>query len=63
MRETQTDMKAIIFLSVAAMTLTLPALCSAANAIQPVPEPASGILLLLGGAGVAAYRKFRAPRQ
>ena len=56
-------MKATIVLSVIALTLALPAVCFAANAIERVPEPASGLLLLLGGAGAAAYRKFRARRQ
>jgi hypothetical protein len=55
-------MKASILLSVIAITLAAPTLCLAANSI-PVPEPASGLLLLLGGAGVAAYRKLRRPRQ
>jgi hypothetical protein len=56
-------MKMTILLSVVAITLALPALCSAGNSITPVPEPASGLVLLLVGAGAAAYRKFRAPRQ
>lgn len=56
-------MKAKIVLSLVALTLALPTVCFAANSIERVPEPASGLLLLLGGAGVAAYRKFRAPRQ
>jgi len=60
-------MKTTILLSVVAITLALPAVCSAANSIVPVPvsvpEPATGLLLLLTGAGVAAYRRIRKPRQ
>jgi hypothetical protein len=56
-------MKTTVFLSVLSMTLALPAVSFAANAIEPVPEPATGLLLLVGGAGLIAYRKFRAPRQ
>jgi hypothetical protein len=55
-------MKASILLSVIAIILAVPTLCLAANPV-PVPEPASGLLLLVGGAGVAAYRKLRGPRQ
>ena len=55
-------MKASILLWVIAITLAVPTLCLAANPL-PVPEPASGLLLLLGGASVAAYRKLRRPRQ
>jgi hypothetical protein len=61
--EASEQMKATIVLSLITLTLALPAVCFAANSIEPVPEPASGLLLLLGGAGVAAYRKFRSPRQ
>jgi len=56
-------MKTNILLSAVAITLALPALCWAANPIVPVPEPASGLLLLIAGAGAAAYRKFRGPRR
>ena len=56
-------MKTTILLSAVAIALALPVLCFAANSIEPVPEPASGLLLLIGGAGVAAYRRFRTPRQ
>ena len=58
-------MKTTVLLGVVAITLALPTLCAASNSIMPVPvpEPATGLLLLLGGAGVAAYRKMRAPRQ
>jgi hypothetical protein len=56
-------MKTTVFLSVLSITLALPAICSAANPVEPVPEPATGLLLLIGGAGLVAYRKFRAPRQ
>jgi hypothetical protein len=55
-------MKTMILLSVVALTLALPTLCLAGNGIVPVPEPASGLLLLLGGGGVAAYRKFKKSR-
>ena len=56
-------MKTTVLLGVVAITFALPAICAASNSITPVPEPATGLLLLLGGAGVAAYRKMRAPRQ
>lgn len=56
-------MKTTIVLSVVAISLVLPAIAAAANPIQPVPEPAGGLLLLLGGAGVAAYRWLRTPRK
>jgi len=56
-------MKTTILLSAFAITLAMPTLCLAANSISPVPEPASGLLLLLGGAGIAAYRKFRGSRR
>jgi hypothetical protein len=51
-------MKNAVF-CVLAILLALPAVSLAAVPIKPVPEPASGLLLLLGGAGVAAYRKVR----
>ena len=56
-------MKTTTLLSALAMTLALPSLCLAANAVVPVPEPTTGLLLLVGGAGVAAYRKFKTRRQ
>jgi hypothetical protein len=56
-------MKTTILLSAIAMMLALPTLCQAANSIVPVPEPATGLLLLASGAGLAAYRKLRGPRQ
>jgi hypothetical protein len=55
-------MKPTVVLALLVMTLAAPTVCFASNAIQPVPEPASGLLLLMAGAGVAAYRKFRARR-
>jgi hypothetical protein len=55
-------MRTTILLSVVMLTLALPSVCAAANAIQPVPEPATGLLLLLGGAGAAAYRRYRNSR-
>jgi hypothetical protein len=57
------QMKTTILVSVAGIVLTLPAIAAAANSIVPVPEPASGLLLLLAGGGVAAYRRLRTPRQ
>jgi hypothetical protein len=52
-------MKLTILLMAVGVTIALPSVCAAANSIVPAPEPASGLLLLAGGAGVAAYRKFR----
>lgn len=55
-------MKTTIVLALTAITFAMPAVCSAANSIVPVPEPATGLLLLVGGAGVATYRRLRGPR-
>jgi hypothetical protein len=55
-------MKTTILLSALAIALALPTVCFAANSILPVPEPATGLLLLIGGGGVAAYRKFKTRR-
>lgn len=52
-------MKPMVLFALAVATLAVPAVCLASNSIVPVPEPATGLLLLAGGAGVAAYRKFR----
>jgi hypothetical protein len=59
--EALNEMKTTI-VSAMVILIGVPANCAAGNSIVPVPEPATGLLLLLGGAGVAAYRKFRAPR-
>jgi len=56
-------MKTTIVLSAVTIVLAAPAVCLAANSIVPVPEPATGLLILACGAGAAAYRKFRGPRQ
>jgi len=56
-------MKTTIVLSVLAIVFAVPAVSLAANSIVPVPEPATGLLLLVSGAGVAAYRKLRGTRQ
>jgi hypothetical protein len=55
-------MRGMIFIAAVAIALAMPSVCVAANAIQSVPEPATGLLLVLGGAGAVAYRKFRGPR-
>jgi hypothetical protein len=56
-------MKTTVLFALVVMTFALPSVCLAANAIEPVPEPATGLLLLLGGAGVTAYRKLRSRNQ
>ena len=56
-------MKTTIVLSVLAILFAVPAVSLAAVPTVSVPEPATGILLLVTGAGVAAYRKLRRPRQ
>jgi PEP-CTERM motif len=52
-------MKTTVLFALAVVTFAVPAVCLASNSIVPVPEPATGLLLLAGGAGAAAYRKFR----
>ena len=52
-------MKTMVLFALAVVTFGVPAVCLASNSIVPVPEPATGLLLLAGGAGAAAYRKFR----
>ena len=56
-------MKTTVFLFLAVMTLAAPAVCFAGNPIVETPEPATGLLLLIGGAGVAGYRKLRANKK
>ena len=56
-------MKTMVFFAVAVMTLALPSVSAATTGALPVPEPTSALLLLMGGAGAAAYRKYRGPRQ
>jgi len=55
-------MKTTVFLFLVVMTLAAPAVCLAGNPIVETPEPATGLLLLIGGAGVAGYRKLRAKK-
>jgi hypothetical protein len=55
-------MKRTVFLSVLSFSLGLPAICSAAVPVTPVPEPGTGLLVVLAGAGFIIYKKFRAPR-
>jgi len=56
-------MKTNVLLALVVMTLALPSICFAGNAILSVPEPATGLLLLLGGGSIAAYRKARGRRR
>ena len=56
-------MTATTFLSALAMTLALPVVRLAANSIVPVPEPATGLLIIAGFARAAMYRKLRGSRQ
>ena len=52
-------MKTTILLALAIMIFALPMVSQAANPVQQVPEPATGLLLLLGGAAAAAFRTAR----
>ena len=52
-------MKTPIVLTLAIMVLAVPTVALAANPVQQVPEPATGLLLLLGGAAAAAFRTVR----
>jgi hypothetical protein len=57
-------MKTVMF-AFAVITLAMPAVCLAGVPVPStvsVPEPATALLLLAGGAGVAAYRRLRKPR-
>ena len=56
-------MKNMVLFGVFTILLALPALSAGGVRIEPVPEPASGLLVLLAGAGAAAYRKVRRSRQ
>jgi hypothetical protein len=51
-----------ILFAFAVITFAMPMVCLAAEPVQTVPEPATGLLLLMGGAGAAAYRQMRKPR-
>jgi hypothetical protein len=52
-------MRNTVLFGVFAILVALPALSAAGVPVQPVPEPTTGLLLLLGGAGAAAYRMAR----
>jgi hypothetical protein len=56
-------MKKVLF-AFAVITFAMPAMCLAGLPVPTVsvPEPATGLLLLAGGAGVAAYRRLRKRR-
>ena len=57
-------MKTVVF-AFAVITLAMPAICLAGLPVPStvaVPEPATGLLLLAGAAGVAAYRRLRKRR-
>jgi PEP-CTERM motif len=56
-------MKTTVSLLFLVMTLAAPAVSFAGNRLEPVPEPATGLILLVGASGVAAYRKLRAPKE
>jgi len=51
-------MKTTVLLFLLVITLGAPAVCLAGVPIE-VPEPATGLALLVGGAGVAGYRLLR----
>lgn len=53
--------KSVLF-AFAVITFALPMVCLAGQRVHTVPEPATGLLVLLGGAGVAVYRRMRQPR-
>jgi len=57
-------MKTVLF-AFAVITFAMPAMCLAGLPVPStvsVPEPATGLLVLAGAAGVAAYRRLRKPR-
>jgi len=57
-------MKTVLF-AFAVITFAMPAICLAGLPVPstvPVPEPTTGLLVLAGAAGVAAYRRLRKPR-
>lgn len=51
-----------ILFAFAVMTFAIPVVAVAAERIVTVPEPATGLLLLMGGAGAAAFRRSRRRR-
>jgi hypothetical protein len=55
-------MKKTVLFAFAVITFATPMLAFAGERVTTVPEPATGLLLLLGGAGAAAYRKMRQRR-
>jgi hypothetical protein len=56
-------MRTTVFLFLLVMTFAVPAVCFAGNPIVETPEPATGLLLLAGGASIAGYRKLRANKK
>jgi len=54
--------KSSILVFACLIALAVPSICFAAVPVEPVPEPATGLLMLVGAAGVAGYRKLRKPR-
>ena len=56
-------MKTVLF-AFAVVTFAMPMVCLAGLRVDTVsvPEPATGLLVLAGGAGLAAYRRLRKPR-
>jgi hypothetical protein len=56
-------MKRVLFAFVV-ITFAMPAMGLAASPVPTVsvPEPATGLFVLAGAAGLAAYRRLRKPR-
>ena len=57
-------MKRVLF-GFLVVTFAMPTICLAGLPVPstvPVPEPTTGLLVLAGAAGIAAYRRLRKPR-